>query len=82
MAEDSGISKSAASAAFQSFMEGLANGLKGKDAKVTLTGFGTFANVHRKARMGRNPQTGEDMKIKARNVVRFKPGKSLKDAIA
>ncbi len=82
MAEDSGISKGAASAALQSFLEGITNGLKEKDGKVVLTGFGTFAKVHRKARMGRNPQTGENMQIKACNVVKFKPGKSLKDEIA
>ncbi|MGD8835457.1 MAG: HU family DNA-binding protein, partial [Desulfobacteraceae bacterium] len=44
-------------------------------------GFGTFQKTRRKARKGRNPQTGEEIKIKARNVVKFKPGKKLKDAI-
>ena len=48
---------------------------------VSLVGFGTFKVVERKARKGRNPQTGETMKIKAKNVVKFKPGKKLKDAV-
>ncbi len=52
---------------------------KGKE--VTLTGFGTFRVVKRKARTGRNPQTGEEIKIPAQKVPRFKPGKALKDAV-
>ena len=44
---------------------------------VTLIGFGTFKVVKRKARTGRNPQTGEKIRIKAKNVVKFKPGKGL-----
>jgi DNA-binding protein HU-beta len=48
---------------------------------VTLVGFGTFAKVRRKARKGRNPQTGEAIKIKARNVVKFTAGKKLKSAV-
>jgi DNA-binding protein HU-beta len=50
-------------------------------AKVTLVGFGTFSKVRRKARKGRNPQTGATIKIKASNTVRFKPGKALKGAL-
>ena len=49
--------------------------------KVALVGFGTFSKVRRKARTGRNPQTGEAIKIKAANVVKFKVGKKLKDAV-
>jgi len=52
---------------------------KGQD--VVLTGFGTFVISHRKARIGRNPQTGASLKIPARNVVRFKVSKTLKDAV-
>ena len=48
---------------------------------LTLVGFGTFSKVRRKARKGRNPQTGEAIKIKAKNVVKFKPGKKLQDAV-
>jgi DNA-binding protein HU-beta len=48
---------------------------------VTLVGFGTFKVDNRKARTGRNPQTGETIEIKARNVPKFVAGKSLKDAV-
>ncbi len=81
MAKDAGISKVAASAALNSFMDGVTKALKKKDGKVTLVGFGTFSKVRRKARKGRNPQTGEPIKIKACNVIKFRPGKGLKDAI-
>lgn len=81
IAEDSGISKAQAGKALNSFMDNVTKALKKKDGKVTLVGFGTFSKVRRKARKGRNPQTGEEIKIKACNVVKFKPGKKLKDAI-
>jgi len=81
MAKDAGISKVAAGNALQSFMEGVTKALKKKDGKVTLVGFGTFSKVRRKARKGRNPQTGEVIKIKASNAVKFKAGKKLKDAV-
>lgn len=58
----------------------ITNALKKKDA-VTLIGFGTFKVDKRKARKGRNPQTGEVMKIKAKKVPKFVPGKALKDAV-
>jgi DNA-binding protein HU-beta len=81
MAKDAGISKVAAGAALNSLMGCVAKTLKKKDGKVTLVGFGTFTKVQRKARKGRNPQTGEAIKIKARNVVKFKAGKALQDAV-
>ena len=81
MASDANISKAAADAALKSFIGGVTKALKKKDGKVALTGFGTFSKVRRKARKGRNPQTGEAIKIKASNAVKFKPGKKLKDAI-
>jgi len=81
MAKDAKISKAAAGDALNSFMANITTALKKKDGKVTLVGFGTFAKVHRKARKGRNPQTGEKIKIKARNAVTFKAGKKLKDAV-
>jgi len=55
--------------------------LKKKDEKVTLVGFGTFETSRRKARTGRNPRTGAEIKIPARRVVRFRPGKALRDTI-
>ncbi len=81
MASDANISKVAAAAALNSFMENVTKSLKKKDGKVTLVGFGTFSKSRRKARKGRNPQTGDPIKIKATNVVKFKPGKKLKDAV-
>lgn len=81
MAKDAGISKAAAGKALDSFTYSVKKALKKKDGKVTLVGFGTFSKVHRKARTGRNPQTGSKIKIKARNAVKFKPGKALKDAV-
>ena len=81
MAKEADISKVAAGKALESFVDGVTKTLKKKDGKVTLVGFGTFQKSRRKARKGRNPQTGEMLKIKARNVVKFKPGKKLRDAV-
>ena len=81
MAKDAGISKTAAGAALDSFVDGVTKALKKKDGKVTLVGFGTFSKSRRKARKGRNPQTGEAIKIKASNVVKFKAGKKLRDSV-
>jgi len=78
MAKDAGISKVAAKAALESFIDGVKKGLKKRNSRVTLVGFGTFRTIYRKTRMGRNPQTGEKIKIKGRNAVTFKPGKNLK----
>ena len=80
-AKDANISKVAAAAALNSFMDGVTKALKKKNGKVTLVGFGTFSKVRRKARKGRNPQTGEPIKIKASNVVKFSPGKKLKESV-
>jgi DNA-binding protein HU-beta len=81
MATDAGISKSAAAAALASFVDGVVKALKKKEGKVTLVGFGTFMKGRRKARKGRNPQTGEVIKIKASNTVKFKAGKKLKESL-
>ena len=78
MAKDAGTTKVTAGKALESFLGNVAKGLKKRNSKVTLVGFGTFKTVYRKTRWGRNPQTGEKMKIKGRNVVTFKPGKNLK----
>ena len=63
MAKDTGITKAAAGTALGSFIDGVTKALKKKDGKVTLVGFGTFSKSRRKARKGRNPQTGEPIKI-------------------
>ena len=81
MAKDAGISKTAAGVALKSFTDGVTKALKKKEGKVTLVGFGTFSKSRRKARKGRNPQTGEAIKIKASTTVKFKAGKTLKDAV-
>jgi DNA-binding protein HU-beta len=61
-------------------LSSISNALK-KGEDVTLTGFGTFRVVKRKARKGRNPSTGEAIKIKATKAPKFTPGKSLKEAV-
>lgn len=81
MAADAGITKTAAAAALDSFVNNVTKSLK-KGNKVSLVGFGTFDISKRKARTGRNPQTGEAIKIKARKVPKFSAGKALKDAVA
>ena len=77
LAKDAKISKAAASRALESFIDGVTKGLKKRNSKVTLVGFGTFRNVYRKTRKGLNPQTGEKIKIKGKSVVTFKPSKNL-----
>jgi DNA-binding protein HU-beta len=81
MAKEAKITKAAAGRALDSFIDGVTKGLKTRNSKVTLVGFGTFRNVYRKTRKGRNPQTGEKIKIKGRNVITFKAGKTLKERI-
>ncbi len=80
MAGDARISKAAAGKALDSLIKNVGKSLK-KGDRVTLVGFGTFSVVKRKARTGRNPQTGESIKIKARKVPKFTPGKGLRDKI-
>ena len=80
VAKDAGISKIAAGAVLQSFTDQVTKTLK-KTGKVTLVGFGTFKKSKRKARKGRNPQTGEPIKIKASTGVKFKAGTALKNAL-
>jgi DNA-binding protein HU-beta len=76
IADDTGITKTQANSVLDSFVEAVTKTLKG-GGKVTLVGFGTFSVSKRAARNGRNPQTGEVIKIKARRVARFKAGKEL-----
>lgn len=76
IAEDVNITKVQANDALDSFIEAVTKTLKA-GGKVTLVGFGTFSVSKRSARNGRNPQTGESIKIKARKVAKFKAGKEL-----
>ncbi len=80
IAKDAGLTKRQAEAAFDSLISGVASALK-KNQKVTFVGFGTFSVSKRKARTGRNPQTGAPIKIAARKVPKFTPGKELKVAV-
>jgi len=72
--------KKAAAEAVEAVLAGITKALKKKQA-VTIVGFGTFKVGKRKARKGRNPQTGAEIKIKAKNVPKFVAGKELKDAV-
>lgn len=74
------LTKKAVSDVLEAFMEAVMGALANGDT-VTFTGFGTFKVAQRKARTGRNPQTGQEIKIPARNVPTFKPGKELKDKV-
>jgi len=73
--------KKEAQAAVDCVFSTITKALKKKDA-VTLIGFGTFKVAQRNARKGRNPQTGQEMTIKAKKVPKFVPGKTLKDAVS
>lgn len=80
IAKDAGITKNAAAIAVDCLTGGITGALK-KNQRVTLVGFGTWSVSRRKARIGRNPQTGEAIKIKAKRAVRFKAGKQLDQAL-
>ena len=80
MAEQAGLSKKDAEAALKAFTDVVAEELKA-NGKVQLVGFGTFEVSERAAREGRNPQTGETMKIAAAKAPKFKAGKALKDEV-
>jgi len=80
VADGSDISKAAAARALNSLIDGITKALKQGD-KVTLVGFGTFSVSKRKARKGRNPQTGEEIKIAASKAPKFTAGKALKQAL-
>ena len=77
VAKELKTSNAAAERAFKAVIGGIERGLK-KDKQVQLIGFGSFTVRKRKARKGRNPQTGEEITIKASRTVGFKPGKALK----
>ena len=75
------LTKKESAAAVDALLDGIVEGLV-KDGKVQLIGFGSFEVRTRTARTGRNPRTGEQIKIKASKVPAFKPGKGMKEAIA
>jgi DNA-binding protein HU-beta len=80
MAADAAITQGAANKAFNALVEGVTKALS-KGHRVTIVGFGTFSVTKRKARTGRNPKTGAPLKIAARTVPKFTPGKALKDRV-
>ncbi len=80
IADEVGLTKTQANSALDSFVSAVTKALK-KGDKVTLVGFGTFSVTKRAARMGRNPQTKEPIKIKAKKAPRFKAGKGLTSKI-
>ncbi len=88
MSQDAGIDTAAAATALNSFLDSIGNALKKKkkkksdpSPKFSLIGFGTFYLTERKKRKGRNPRTGESIDIKKGNVIKFRAGKKLKDAV-
>ena len=80
IAEEAGVSESEAQKYFEAFEQVVTEALKGGE-EVQITGFGKFSVRERKAREGRNPQTGEKMKIAASKVPAFSAGNALKEAI-
>ena len=80
IAAKANITKASAERSLNAFLDSVKGALT-KDGKLTLTGFGAFAVETRKARKGRNPRTGAEIKIPASKVVKFRPGKNLKEAV-
>jgi len=80
IAKETKLSKASVEKAINAFTNSVTKALK-KGDKLTLTGFGTFSLAKRRARKGRNPQTGKEIKIPATKVAKFKPGRLLKSAV-
>jgi DNA-binding protein HU-beta len=80
IAREAKVNKTQADKALRATLEGITGSLR-KGKKVSFVGFGTFAVGKRKARMGRNPQTGETIRIAAARVPKFRAGKQLRDAV-
>ncbi len=80
IAAEASLTKAQAEAAFNSLVGAITGALK-RSQKVTIVGFGTYSVAKRKARTGRNPQTGASIKIAARKVPKFTPGSDLKKAV-
>jgi DNA-binding protein HU-beta len=81
MADGAGLTKADAKKALDSFTSATTDALKGGD-RVALIGFGTFSVTERGARTGRNPQTGKEITIPAKKVVKFKAGADLADSVS
>ena len=81
LAEKVGTPKKTAATFFDELFKLAVREAKGAAGKFVIPGLGRLVKAHRKARIGRNPQTGEQIKIKAKTVVRLRPSKALKDAV-
>ncbi|WP_207537060.1 HU family DNA-binding protein [Sabulicella rubraurantiaca] len=81
VAETGEMSKAKAGEVLDAVFDAITTALTKKGGEVRLVGFGTFSTSKRKAGKGRNPRTGEEIKIPASTTVRFKAGKGLKDAV-
>ncbi|HVP58492.1 MAG TPA: HU family DNA-binding protein [bacterium] len=80
VAAAAGLTKKSAEEAVDAFLEGIKKGVA-KKGGVQLVGFGSFSVASRKGRMGRNPKTGEPIKIKPSKTVKFRPGKEFKSKL-
>ncbi len=80
VARATGISKADAERAVKATLNEIGDAIERKE-EVNLAGFGTFRVEHRNARTGRNPQTGASMDIPAKNVIKFSPGKALRECV-
>ena len=80
VADNAGISKADSTRAVDAVFDSITSALK-DGQEVRLVGFGTFVVTHRKASVGRNPRTGEEIEIKASNQPKFRAGKGLKEAV-
>ncbi len=80
MVKDSSITKNEALQVIDTLMEVVTEELK-RDGKVTLVGFGTFKTILKKAKIGRNPKTGAEIRIPEKRTPKFVPGKELKEAL-
>jgi DNA-binding protein HU-beta len=80
IAEKAGLTKADSKKALDAFIEATSEALKGGD-RVALVGFGSFSVAKRSARTGRNPQTGKEISIPAKSIVKFKPGSELSEGV-
>ncbi len=81
MARSTGLTKADSERALNAFLAIAKTAIR-REGRLPLAGFGTFVVVNRKARTGRNPQTGQPIRIKASKVVRFRTGKALRESVA
>jgi DNA-binding protein HU-beta len=80
MANESGLSKADSKKALDAFVSATSGAMKNND-RISLVGFGSFSVTERAARTGRNPQTGKEIQIAAKKVIKFKAGSDLTDGI-